>query len=68
MQVEGIRNSVRCDADHEAGSWQDTEKQTKCHGEAKSLRRGDPNVIVFLKTAIASLRSQRRLKDLFSDR
>jgi hypothetical protein len=31
------------------------------------LRRGNLEVIDFFKTEIASLRSQRRLKDFFSD-
>ncbi len=43
-----------------------TEKISKCHCEERFLRRGNLEVIDILRTEIASLRSQRRLKHFFS--
>jgi hypothetical protein len=43
------------------------EKLTKCHCEERFSRRGNLEVIDFFKTEIASLRSQRRQKDFFSE-
>jgi hypothetical protein len=43
------------------------DKPSKCHCEERFLRRGNLEFIEFFKTEIASPRSQRRLKDVFSD-
>jgi hypothetical protein len=45
---------------------QAAEKLQNRHCEERFLRRGNLEVIDFFKTEIASLRSQRRLKDFFS--
>jgi hypothetical protein len=42
------------------------EKVPNCHCEERFSRRGNLEVIDFDRTEIASLRSQRRLKDFFS--
>jgi len=47
--------------------WQVAEKLSKRHCEERFSRRGNLEVIAFFKTEIASLRSQRRQKDFFSD-
>ncbi len=47
-------------------SYRVAEKLSNCHCEERFLRRGNLEVIDILRTEIASLRSQRRLKDFFS--
>jgi hypothetical protein len=43
------------------------EKLWNCHRGERFSRRGNLEVIDFVKTEIASLRSQRQRKDFFSD-
>src|SRR3990172_1171792 len=47
-------------------SYQAVEKHHLRHCEERFLRRGNPELIDFYECEIASLRSQRRLKDFFN--